>query len=279
MRLATAARGGTVGFVRRCGSDPLLELIHATYGATPLHSPDPRWAPLTLFSVADKRVRYLGSLLELDPAGEPPASRRMTLPALQGRQSSSISWSSAVDIVTPFLSALLGVALPDLRAALSLKVDRQAKVSLSIGRVTRRATSPLALARWLETAGMRLPAALAVEGPVFLVDSVVYGRELVTTVERSAEGGTTANIEASLAGSVEPRMLTRSESRVSVRGERDTPFALTSVKVERQPDGTLAGLRLSQDAGLRAGAMPGTTGPLPLRANIASSGEMIAFDA
>ena len=123
-----------MGFQRLCQSDPLLSFIRETYGATPLRSPDSRWRPFALFSHDGKRIAYLGNLAE-QPAADPlPSPARESLPTASLRHSGKLTWESSLSVTSPFLSALLGLPLAELRAALSGKQHKDATIPIPLGR-------------------------------------------------------------------------------------------------------------------------------------------------
>ena len=267
-----------MGLARYCRSDPLLDFIRDTYGAVPLRMPDARWAPFALFELSGRNVRYLGSAIDVGRDAEPPAVTRTALAGLESHRSSQVSWDHAVEIASPFLATLVGLPLPDLEIGLSNAVDRKAQVCLSLGRAVRRAVTVLALARWLDEGHLQLPTTLGLAGRVFVVDSVLYSREFTTVVDRSADTDLTSRIAASLVGSVDPKLVLRSSSKVTVRGRGDTPFAFTCVELDRGPDGVITGMRLDTPGPRAAATAVGGAG-LSGHELVSAPEELVQFDA
>jgi hypothetical protein len=85
-----------MGFWGMCESDPLMDFIRSTYDAIPLKLPDPRVKVLSLFTVVEKRVRYLGDLADLaPPAGLTlPHVDENDIPDISKKSSRSLSWES-----------------------------------------------------------------------------------------------------------------------------------------------------------------------------------------
>lgn len=266
-----------MGFTRLCGSDPLLDFIRQTYDAVPLRLPDPRWVPLTLFTVSGGRVRQLGVLRDIDPGLDLPPERTQ-LPTVAAQRSSAISWGMAVSVTGPFLSALLGVPLLNLETRLLAKVHRRTEVVLSLGRASRTSVNMLALAAGLDRTGLRLPQTLRVDGPLYVVDSVLHSRELTTTVSGVDDTETTAHIAASLVGAIDPEFVVRSASKVTVRGRGDTPFAITCAELERFEDGAIYRLR-ADVRGPRAAATPIGGFDITSHAVLGDAADLMDFDA
>jgi hypothetical protein len=222
--------------------------------------PDRRWQPLTLFTVVDDQVHYLGSALDLDLGGSDrrPRIERMRLPQLAYQRSSALEWGLAIDLIAPFLAAILSIAQVEIDVSLNVKQHRQTRVRLSLGRTTRAFIAPVACASWLERNPIRLPQNLDlhIDGKsqaIYIIDSTLYSKELSILVEGGSGAEFTVSLEASLLGKLQPQSLLRSETRLVITGTDLAPFALTCFEAYVDETGRLKGIRLPE-GGPRAAA-------------------------
>lgn len=247
-----ARRGGSMGFQRLCQSDPLLSFIRETYGATPLRSPDSRWSPFALFSRGGQRIVYLGNLAEQPVADPLPSPARESLPTASLRYSGKLTWESSLSVTSPFLSALLGLPLAELRAALSGKQHKDTTVQISLGRSYRRSVSVIALGLWLDAHEVRLPAVIDTPETIYVAHEVYYARELVTSVYDMSTAEFAGQLRSDLAGQVSAELIKERSGAVHVEGTGPTAFAIGCAELRLDPGKSVARLRKKKT--LRAAA-------------------------
>ncbi|UUU25863.1 hypothetical protein [Streptomyces sp. DSM 40750] len=268
-----------MAFSPLCKTDPLLDFIRDTYQVVPIRLPDARWRPLALFTVdqRDRSVRYLGHASELS-YGPGPLVERVKIPHVEYERSGRHEWGATVGVVAPFMSALLGIPLPDLEASVTARIHRRTAVQISLGRTVRSLASVLGIASWLEAHPLVLPTPLPLTTTLYIVDATVSARELHLSVEGERASEFTALVAAAIAGNVEPSRLARSETRLKISGTVAAPFGFSCLEVEPSADRSLAVLRLP--VSVPKAAATGVHLPSEeYRVQLAASDELMEFDS
>jgi hypothetical protein len=266
-----------VGFSTLCNSgDPLLRFIRDTYAAIPVSLPDNRWNPFAIFTVDKGRVRYLGNVADLAGVGEVPRVEDVRLPHLTYEKSSELTWALAVGLAEPFLAAMVGMGL-GLEASAKMNRHRKTHVRISLGRSTRRFCSAVSIASWLDHQNVRLPVSLSGVGPLYIVDSALYAKELSFTVKGDSATEFTLDLAASVAGKLNPELVLRSSSTVQITGVRPAASGITCLEVTVDDGGRLVGLQLPKQEPHAA-----ATGVAPMQAvphvDLGDVNELMQFD-
>ncbi|MCT9084119.1 hypothetical protein [Streptomyces fulvoviolaceus] len=268
-----------MAFSSLCKTDPLLDFIRDTYQVVPLRLPDARWRPLALFTVDrhDRAVRYLGNARELF-GGPGPRVETVKIPHVEYQRSARHEWGLTLGVVAPFISALLGIPLPDLEASVTARAYRRTAIQISLGRTSRSLASVLGIASWLEAHPLVLPAPLDPRAALYIVDATVSARELHLSTDSDRGSELTAQLAAAIAGSAEPSRLARSETRLRITGTAPAPFGFSCLEVAPSADRTLARLRLPESAPRAAATgvhLPGEED----RVQLAAANELTEFDS
>lgn len=267
-----------MAFSPLCKTDPLLDFIRDTYQVVPIRLPDARWRPLALFTLdrRDRSVRYLGNAQELSD-GPGPRVETVKIPHVEYERSARHEWGVTAGVVAPFISALVGVPLPDLEVSVTARTYRRTAVQISLGRTTRSLTSVLGIASWLEARPLVLPSPLDPKTALYIVDATVSARELHLSADGEHASEFTAQLAAAIAGSVEPSRLARSDTRLRISGTVQAPFGFSCLDVEPSADRSLAGLRLP--ASVPKAAAIGVHLPSEEEhVQLAASNELVEFD-
>jgi hypothetical protein len=274
-----------MAFSSLCRSDPLLDFIRATYGAIPLRVPDQRFQPLALFTVQERRARYLGTLSELavDPAWSTPRTSSSELGQVSGTTSNQIAWSAAADLLGPFISNVLGIDLAPVKAGLKGASRETEGVRIAIGPTRRTMVNPLAISHAIEGKVLRLPATTELdfgrEGgqALYVIDCVFVARELSLELIGSKARDAAANLEAKLVAKVKASQMLRASSKLTVLGSNRTPFAFTCLRMQATQDGFVEKILLG-DASPRLNATPVDSVANVAHADLGDTHELLAFD-
>lgn len=266
-----------VPFSAVCKADPLLGFIRNTYSAIPVRVPDPRWRPLSLFTLDNGAVRYLGTVAELGPKGPTPRVERVRIPEVSYEKSSDMTWQVAAGFVGPFIAASLGMTGLDLEAGVEFSRHRQTKVRLSLGRASREFISPVSLATWLESENLRLPGGLEYGDALYLVDAALYSKELTIQADGASSAELTLNLAATAFGNLDPGSVLRSDTKVQITGSRATAFAFTCLEVEVDAQSSLVGLRFPHKGPRAAATSIALTSTVP-HVRLGANNELARFD-
>jgi hypothetical protein len=274
-----------MAFSSLCQSDPLLDFIRATYGAIPLRVPDQRFQPLALFTVQDRRARYLGTLsdLALHADWSVPRSSDSEVAQISGNTSGQIAWSAAGKLLGPFVSGMLGIEATGADASLKGASSETEGVRVSIGPTRRTMVNPFAIAKSVGRKTHRLPRSIHDDlgkwlAPAFyVVDSVLTARSLTLELIGSNAKDAAAHLEAMLVGEVKASQMLRANSKLTVKGNNRTPFAFTCIRVELDADGFIDTFGL-EDSAPRLQATPVGSLAGVQHANLGESHELLAFD-
>lgn len=263
-----------------CQSDPFLDFIHDTFGATAIRLPDPRWTPLTVFVMREGRLRYLGHLADLTDGRAPalPLIHDTSLPSVETQCSSSFSARVAVDLLGPLLSKLVGLLPADLEASLEVARTKRMRMSISLGKTRRKFVNPIALGQWFDDAKPVFPTGLDLgDHRTYVIDSILQAKKLTLSIESGGSAEVTASLEMALAPTVKPDALVRTDRRVTLEAPQSAPFALTSLCVLAAGGGAPARLEVAATQAAAAATpiallMPAT------RPTLAGSNQFVAFD-
>lgn len=242
-----------MAFVSFCKSDPLLKFIRDSYNAIPMKMPDARIAPLALFTVLGKRIRFLGNIASLsgDPNWVPPEPEAAKLPNVELASSRKLSFGTAVSFVKPFLGELLDLSDVNLDSDFSLSRKKNDGVKIAIGKANRFYIHPLKLGRLFERIAFQLPTAFEPgigqvnNKPLYLVDSVLKANELILLSDGESSSKGLAKLEAALLGKLSGDYCIRSNTRLTINGFRSTPFALTCLRASVDTQNRITKLLLS----------------------------------
>jgi hypothetical protein len=242
-----------VGFTSLCKSDPILEFIRSTYGAIPLRIPDARFAPLTVFTSKDRRVRYLGDLSSTVPAERLKKIKTETkdLPDLSQRTSNSMGLSVVFDLLGPFLTNLLELTQLDLAASVNASAQKDLGVRISLGGSRQTYVQPIVCTSIFEAGPIDFPALSIVEDgkgkqhPLFLIDTILSAREITLTWDGDSGHEVSAKLESAIAGQTSAKSVLRSKSRLVITGSRRAPFAFTCLELVANQTRQLTNLKLS----------------------------------
>lgn len=276
-----------MGFWRSCHSDPLLDYIRETYTAVPMKLPDSRIVPMSLLTVLQNRARFLGTMDNLVPESTRsktlPRAQSAELPDVARSSTSRLGWSLALQVLSPYLTALFSQLPIDLTGSLTGALTRKQTVSLSLARARRSFVSPFGVAATLERAKPRVPSAMDVElgttdsKPLFLVDSVLTAGELQLGIEGESAVEAAVSIESALAGKLSPEVVIRNESRLTIIGKQRVPFAFTCIRLRADELGAITSVEM--DSVLpRAGATGMGGAPLVRRPEIGDHSELFFID-
>jgi len=227
-----------MAFHNLCGTDPVLSFIRSTYNAVPVRLPDSRLQPLVLFTTIAGKATYLGLLRDLDSdvRWKEPALETSELGDVASVVSQKMKWSLAAELLGPFLAHALAMDTSSLSAELSASAAASSRVRITLERATRAFVAPLACARAISQAKLRLPPGvdpelgLADGKDLYLVDSVLSARELALVLEDDGSRAVAMKLEATLAGQLDAKSLVRNSAKLSITGRRAAPFAFTCVR-------------------------------------------------
>ena len=272
-------------FWSMCDSDPLMEFIRSTYDAIPLKLPDPRVKVLSLFTVVEKRVRYLGDLADLMPSEglTLPRIDENDIPDISKKSSRSLSWGVALDLLGPFLAKLLALTQVDVETSFKSAQKGSDGLRLTLARAKRSFIHPIACASIFEHNTARLPAGLDSElgidksKPLYLIDSILSAREITLMLEGSNATDDAVRIETGLAGKLSAENILRRKSELSITGTKRATFAFTCLKLIVDSSRVITGLEITSKLP-RLGAT-GVTPVLPVvHTSIGAPNELITFD-
>lgn len=269
-----------MAFTSLCSSDPLLDFIRSTYGATPLRVPDQRFQPLVLFIVQSRRARYLGTLTEIaeDEAWRPPRLTSNELAQVSSVSSSDIGWAAATEILGPFISSTLGIDVAPAKASLSGAGKDAEAVRIGIGKSRRTMVNPFAIAQSIKGRSHRIPGNLSTEKQdIYIIDCVLVANELTLELVGANSEKVAISLEAKLVGKAKADQCLRANSKLTITGTTRTPFAFTCLKVETDDAGFIQQISVGNDQP-RLNAVPVasiTNIPRPLLGN---PNELLAFD-
>ena len=243
-----------MSFYSICKSDPVLDFIRDTYDATPLKIPDTRINPLTLLTNEKRRVRYLGHIK--DVAGKAwkelrPVSQK--LPDISEVESRKLSWSIAIDLLNPFLAQSLIPTLTDTMT--SLKAFRSTSVCVSINGVRRHFISPIRVAKLLESDPIDLRT-INSSGPFYLVDSILVARKITLNMNCPSAVEVATKLENALSGKFSTDAILRSQSCVSIAGNKFVPFAFTCFQLQIDESGLASRIEFPSSGGPQIGVAP-----------------------
>lgn len=274
-----------MGFWSVCESDPLMEFIRNTYDAIPLKLPDPRVKVLSLFTVVEKRIRYLGDLADLTPStGRTlPRADENDIPDISKKSSRSLSWEVALDLLGPFLANLLALTQVDVEASFKSAQKGSDGLRLLLARAKRSFIHPIACASIFERDTIRLPAGLDSElgidksKPLYIIDSILSAREITLMLEGSNATDDAVKVETGLVGKVSAENVLRRKSELSITGTRRATFAFTCLKLNVDSSKLITGLEITSKLPRlgATGVNPALTGE---HAVLGTPNELITFD-
>lgn len=246
-------REARVGFTTLCKSDPILAFIRATYNAIPLKVPDSRFAPLTVFTSKDRRVRYLGDFTPFVPPERLAKIKTETkdLTDLSGRVSNSMSFSVVFDLLGPFLTHLLALTQLDLAASVNASAHKDVGVRISLGGSKRTYVQTVLLPLIFKPAPIDFPALSLVEDgngkqhPLFLIDAILSAKEITLSWDDDSGHDVSAKLESAIAGHASANSVLRTKSRLVITGTHRAPFAFTCVELVSNQSRQLTNVKLS----------------------------------
>lgn len=273
-----------MGFIGICESDPLLEFIRNTYDAIPLKLPDRRFKPLTLFTIVEKRVRYLGELEDLISVHNwtPPRIDETDVPDISKRSSRMLSVGAALDLLGPFLANLLALTQVDVEASFKSAKKRSDGVRLVLAKAKRSLVRPIACVSIFEKAKIQLPSGLGELGsekknPLYLIDSILTAREITLMLEGNNATDEAVKIETGLVGKVSADNVFRRQSELSIRSSTRATFAFTCIKLAVGSSGLITGLDVTSKMP-RLGATGVSSVSTIVHESLGAAHELIEFD-
>jgi hypothetical protein len=274
-----------MSFFGMCQSDPFLDFIRKTYEAVPLKYPEARAIPLGVLAVAKHDIRFMGKLGHLTDSGSwnEPHADTTDLPDISGKVSSRVAWQGALDLLSPFLSEMFEIGKDKVSAGLTGGRDVSNGIRISLARTQRNFIAPFVCARQFSTSTFRIPREFLAEfregnRTLYLIDSVLTAREIELNIEGETATDMASKLEASLAGKVSAKLLSRSKSTLTITGTKRAPFAFTCLELTVREDGTIDGLKVPRHGG-RLGAMGALASTTIPHASLGEHNEFIVFDA
>ncbi len=267
-----------MSFYSICKSDPVLDFIRDTYDATPLKIPDTRIKPLTLFTTVKRRFRYIGPIKDIaaDKAWKKLRPESQKLSDISKVESRKLSWSIAIDLLSPFLAQSLTPSLTDTMT--SLKAFRSTSVCVSIKGVRRHFIAPSRVANLLKSAPINLRT-IDSSGTLHLVDSILVARKITLNMNCPSAVEVATKLENALSGKFSTDAILRSQSCVSIAGNKFVPFAFTCFQLQIDESGRASRIEFPSSGGPQIGATPMGVDLPPTHVMLGEPNEFVKIDS
>lgn len=236
-------------YLALCRDDPLLNLIHDTFGASLIRVPDSRVQPLTVVAQRGRRACFRGTLAPLvagPPLPELPLIHSQ-LADIAGRRSRWLKLDLGLALLSGLLGGLglpaagVGTALQGVRA-LAFAFPEVERTAVDINELGRTLTG-----RTLDSANPA--AAVFLREPrhrLLVIDAVLISSGVVVHLARSRDQSLNINLAGleALTSGVSGRIGLRpgSSDQLLIEGARGVPFAFSCVRLDFDADGRIGGM-------------------------------------